>query len=60
MNKKGQKKVSMPSSFGGIVQYFNEYNSSFELKPGHVIFFSIIVIVAALVLHIIGPSIFGF
>jgi preprotein translocase subunit Sec61beta len=60
MNKRGQKKVSMPSSYGGITRYFEEYKSKIVIKPGHVIFLSLLVILSVFLLSIFGQAIFGF
>ncbi|MBW2999061.1 preprotein translocase subunit Sec61beta [Candidatus Woesearchaeota archaeon] len=53
-------KVSMPTSTGGLVRYFDEYKSKIEFKPGHIIVLVIIIIVIELVLHMYGYSMFGF
>jgi preprotein translocase subunit Sec61beta len=37
-------KIRMPSAFGGIVRYDEEYKSKFMLKPVHVIVFIVLVI----------------
>lgn len=50
-----QDKISMPSAYGGIVRYFNEYSSKIHFKPGHVIFITIILILAVLFLHAVNP-----
>ena len=60
MNKRAQRKVSMPSSYGGIMRYFEEYKSKLIIKPGHVIFLSVVTIIAIIMLHIFGRGIFGF
>jgi len=60
MNRRGQKKISMPSSYGGIVRYFEEYKSKVVLKPGHVIFLALLVILSVILLTAFGPAFFGF
>ncbi len=45
-------KISMPSSMGGIVRYFDDYKSKIELKPGHVVILVILVMVMEILLHI--------
>jgi len=45
-------RISMPSSFGGIVRYFDEYKSSIRLKPAHVILIIVLVIVLEVALRI--------
>jgi preprotein translocase subunit Sec61beta len=54
-----QDKVSMPSGMGGLVRYFDEYKSKFELKPGHIIIFIILVIIIEILLHWQGSSLLG-
>lgn len=40
------EKIRMPASFGGLTRYFEDYKSKIELKPEHVIFLIVLVIVA--------------
>jgi len=49
------KGVSMPSSYGGIVRYFEEYKSKIELKPDHIVFIAIVSIIVVIALHAINP-----
>lgn len=51
--------VSMPSSGGGIVRYFDDYKSKFQLKPGHVVFLIVVILIFELILHLNGASWFG-
>lgn len=51
-------KVNMPMSGAGITRYFDEAKSSISLKPGHVVFLAIVVILLVLVLHAFGNSLF--
>lgn len=37
--------VNLPSGFGGLVRYNEEYASYFNLKPTHVILFIVLIIV---------------
>ncbi len=37
-------KISMPSGFGGLMRYDEEYESKFPLKPTHIIAFVILII----------------
>jgi preprotein translocase subunit Sec61beta len=60
MNRRGQKKFSLPSSYGGIVRYFEEYKSKIMLKPGHVVFFALIIIIIVMLLNLLGRGLFGF
>jgi len=47
-------KIRMPSSMGGLVQYYDEYKSKIEMKPGHVIVLALVVIIIELLLHFYG------
>ncbi len=54
-----QDKIRIPASGGGIVRYFDEYKSKFEIKPGHVIVLILIVAIIELILHTLGYGWFG-
>ncbi len=51
-------KISMPSSGGGLIRYFDEYKSKFEIKAVYVVGFIIFIALVFIWLHIINP--FGF
>ena len=51
-------KMRMPSSGAGITQYFDDYKSSIEFKPQHIIILVIIVILVVVFLHMQGGSFF--
>ena len=55
-----KSKIRLPSSSGGIMQYYDEYSSNINLSPWVVIALVIIVMIIITTLHFIGPSIFGF
>lgn len=55
-----KKKISMPASYGGLLRYFEDYKSKIALKPMQVVVFTIMIIIIVIILHIIGPGIFGF
>lgn len=48
-------KINVPSSFGGIVRYGEEYQSRLKFKPEHVILFVILVIIFVATLKIFFP-----
>ncbi|MBI4150260.1 preprotein translocase subunit Sec61beta [Candidatus Woesearchaeota archaeon] len=52
-------KIHMPSGMGGLVRYFDEYKSRFQLKPGHIIVIVVIVILIEILLHWQGYSLLG-
>ncbi|MBW2969613.1 preprotein translocase subunit Sec61beta [Candidatus Woesearchaeota archaeon] len=54
-----QEKSRMPMSTAGITSYFEEYKSKIEFKPGHIIIFSVIVVLIVIALHIWGSSFLG-
>ncbi|HDQ60056.1 MAG TPA: preprotein translocase subunit Sec61beta [Candidatus Woesearchaeota archaeon] len=47
-------KVKLPSSGGGIIQYYDEYKSKIEITPVHVIIITIAVMLGVVLMHIIG------
>ena len=53
------QKISMPSSQGGLVRYFDEYKSKIEFKPGYIIIFVIMIIIVEIVLHTQGYRFLG-
>ena len=46
-------KINMPSGFGGLMRFNEEYESIFNLKPTHVIVFVIMIIVFRIFLEVI-------
>ena len=54
-----QDKISMPSGIGGLVRYFDEYNSKIKFKPGHIIVLCIFVIVIMVFLYAYGNKMLG-
>jgi preprotein translocase subunit Sec61beta len=54
-----QDRISMPSSMGGLVRYFDDYTSKIEFKPGVVIILCILVMVIVILLHMYGNSLLG-
>ena len=42
-------------STGGIMRYFSDYKSKIVIKPGHVMLFSIILIIVVIMLHALTP-----
>ena len=46
-----KNRITMPSGMGGLVRYFDDYKSKIEIKPGHVIVLTVLVIVLMLLLH---------
>lgn len=54
------RKVNMPTSTAGLVRYFDDYKSKFELKPGHVIILSVVILILMILLHTSGKSLLGF
>jgi len=52
-------KINMPMSTAGITRYFDDYKSKIEFKPGHVIIFSIIVLLVIIILHMWGTKALG-
>lgn len=46
----------MPSSFGGLMSYKEEYKSKFMLKPSHVVLFVILIVAFVAILKIFFPT----
>ncbi len=52
-------KISLPSSGGGLIRYFDEYRSKISFKPGHIIVLVIILIIIEIILHTWGYGFLG-
>ncbi len=50
LNKKAQTR--MPSSFGGLVQYYSDYKSKITIKPRTIIIFGIVLVIVVVGLKI--------
>ncbi len=48
------QKIHLPSSGGGLVRYFDDYKSKFEIKPIYVIAVIVLVIIVELYLYKVG------
>jgi preprotein translocase subunit Sec61beta len=55
-----KSKIRLPSSSGGIMQYYDEYHSKISLSPWTVVAIVIGVMIGVVIMQFIGPSIFGF
>jgi preprotein translocase subunit Sec61beta len=44
--------VNVPSGFGGLVRFKEEYQSKFNLKPTHVVVFIVLIVTFRIVLQI--------
>ena len=49
-------KMTMPSSQGGLVRYFDEYKSKYQFKPSYVLILAAVVIIIEVLLHTFGTS----
>lgn len=47
--------LQMPSSFGGLMRYNEEYRSTFKFTPSQVIIFLVLVVVFVAVMKIFWP-----
>ncbi len=52
-------KISLPSSGGGLIRYFDEYKSKISFKPGHIIVLVVIIIIIEIILHTWGYNFLG-
>ena len=50
--KMANQRINMPSSFGGLMRYSEEYSSSFKLNPTQVVIFIIAIIAFVVALKI--------
>ena len=50
-----QQSINMPSGFGGLMRYKEEYNSKLKISPTHVILLIILVIAFVLSMSIFWP-----
>jgi len=53
--KMADNKISMPSSGGGIMRYFDEYKSKIEIPPTYLVIAIIAISVFIIILHKINP-----
>lgn len=49
------QQLQMPSSFGGLMRYNEEYKSSFRLSPTQVVIFIILVVAFVSIMKIFWP-----
>jgi preprotein translocase subunit Sec61beta len=49
------KKVRLPASTGGLMQYYDDYHSKISISPWHVIILTIAVMIFIIALHFIAP-----
>jgi len=47
-----EERVRMPTSFGGLVRYFDEYKSRLQLKPAHVVLIIILFIIFEVIVRL--------
>lgn len=59
MAKYKHEKTNMPSSYGGLMRYFEEYQSKLTLTPENVVFVCVLVILLELFLHFYGTAFLG-
>lgn len=52
-------RIQMPMSGGGIVRYFEDEKSKFEIKPSSVIVIGVVILLLIIFLHLYGNKIFG-
>jgi len=59
MAKYKREKTNMPSSYGGLMRYFEDYESKISITPENVIFICAVVILLELFLHFYGNRLLG-
>jgi len=45
--------VNVPSGFGGLMRFNEDYESIFNLKPSHIIIFVVLIVVFRILLEVI-------
>ena len=55
-----KNKINMPMSSAGITRYFDDYKSTIEFKPGHIVVLAVVVVLIVIALNIWGNALFGF
>ena len=55
MNLMANTGINMPSSYGGLMRYNEEFESKFMIKPTHVIIFVVAILVIVTVLKVFFP-----
>jgi len=45
--------INMPSGFGGLTRFKEEYESRFNLKPAHIIIFVVLIVLFRITLGLI-------
>ena len=53
------ERIQMPSGMGGLVRYFDDYQSKIEFNPSIVIVLIILVIILEIILHKFGANWFA-
>ena len=48
-----ETKVNIPSGFGGLMRFSEDYESFFNLKPSHVVIFVVLIVVFRIALEVI-------
>lgn len=43
--------ISMPSSYGGLVRYYDEYKSKLQIKPAYIIVLVVLVTIVEIFLN---------
>ena len=47
--------INIPSGFGGLMRFGEEYSSKFNLKPAHVVLFVILIVLFRIALPFVFP-----
>jgi|TARA_Y100000034_G_C6569784_1_gene246900 preprotein translocase subunit Sec61beta len=48
-----ESNVSVPSGFGGLMRFTEDYDSIFNLKPSHVVIFVFLIVVLRIALEVV-------
>jgi preprotein translocase subunit Sec61beta len=59
MAKYKKEKTNMPASYGGLMRYFEEYESKLSITPENVVFLCVLIIILELLMHFYGGALLG-
>ncbi|MBS3090395.1 preprotein translocase subunit Sec61beta [Candidatus Pacearchaeota archaeon] len=48
-----QDRLRMPSSTGGLVNYYDDYKSKIQIKPAHVVLLIVLAVALEIVLRVV-------
>ena len=49
-------KIQLPSGMGGLIRYSDQSGSKFQLKPGTIVVFIVLLVIIEILLHAYGGN----